>query len=194
MDGGSGLNSTGVVLASRREGPEVAVSVLPVARRDGTGFAAAFAVVGIVAILAVTLVFFLVAPRDPSTTGPTTSPSPTNGGGVPVGQDGGPEAIPEEEVRPFVTSVVYSETDATVTVRAFIPGQSEENGSCRATLTGTGGPWDASATAYVEVATTTCLPMVIMVDAEYDASWTVVVEYESATLSIESEETGVSRE
>jgi len=147
--------------------------------------------------------FFYLAPHaveppgsSPSATGspsPTPTPLPI-GGGVPVEEERETEAEPPVlgEVTPFISSALLTSDLQFVNVRAFVPGLSEEGGTCTATVTGPGVELSVSAAAFIEVATTTCPVLTLELGGASAAGLTAVVRYDSTTSAGVSEPVGVT--
>jgi hypothetical protein len=152
----------------------------------------------VIAVAIAASIYFLV-PKVAATGGdPSASPSstptpPPNGGGVPEEQNEDavqPEPVDTASVTPFITAAVLADDGSSVTVFSFVPGLAEAGGVCRASVVG-GEPTEAAeGVAIVDVAETTCPPLVIPLAGTAD-ELSVQVAYESATSSGTSESVGV---
>jgi hypothetical protein len=159
-------------------------------RRSGSWV---LAVVLIVAALVCVSVFFMLAPRVlPPAPGETTtaSPSPSGGDGVPEDENEGSVVIDLDDVTPFITSAVVADDGSTVTVRSFVPGLAESEGTCTASVVGGDASEIASGPASLEVSETVCPPLVIPLLPGHEQI-KVQVTYESAISQGESEPMGV---
>lgn len=140
-------------------------------------------------------IFFLIPRFVP--TGPTASPTssstptpPPNGGAVPEDENEDatkPEPGPGTEVVPFITNAVLAADGMSVTVYSFVPALGHDGGVCRASVVGGAESEVAEGPATIEVADTTCPPLVIQLAAPAAGGLQVQVEYNSETASGVSE-------
>ena len=153
----------------------------------------------VIAVAIAASIYFLipkaVAPTANPSASPSSSPTPLpNAGGVPEDENEDatePDPIDTASVTPFITNAVLADDGLSVTVFSFVPGLAEAGGVCRASVVG-GPPTEvAEGVASVEVAETTCPPLVIPLASAAD-DLTVRVSYESATSSGTSESAGVN--
>jgi hypothetical protein len=158
--------------------------------------------IGLVVVLAAIVVsIFLLVPRGdepggssptsaPTTPGQTSSatalPTPLATPTTPAPDPGTPLA----PVTPFITSA--GADGGTVTVYGFVPGLGEDGGTCRAYIVGGAADESAEGAAFVEAGNTSCPPIVVPITTS-GSSFSVALEYRSATSSGVSEPFTVSR-
>jgi hypothetical protein len=159
-------------------------------RRSSRRGSFAFVVVPVVLVACGVVTFFIVTsllPSDASSIGsPSATPSVSRpaGGGVP--EDQHPTAGPvtgDGAAHPFVTNVIASDDGTSVTVYSFVPGVAETGGTCTARVSISGQSRDIAGQAAIQVATTTCPPLVVSLVGLPHGTASLTVDYRSATTS-----------
>jgi len=142
--------------------------------------------------------FFIAASLAPSDESSAVSPSSSPSvslpaaGGVP--EDQHPTVAPVSgagSAHPFITNVIVSADGGEATVYSFVPGVDESGGSCTVRVTSSGQTHEISGQADVQVATTTCPPLVVSLAGLPSGTASLTVDYQSATTSGRSAKTAV---
>ncbi len=112
----------------------------------------------------------------------SVSPSPTETA-PPASPPPSPASTPDNRasVTPFIANAIYDPAAGTVTVYSFVPGLSEDTGTCTATFADGATTASGQSAASFEVSYTTCAPITVAVSSAPSSGATATVTFESTT-------------